>query len=38
VTLVPGDVQPVIDAAYRFKAIPKMLRAEDIICTCALRK
>jgi ABC-type nitrate/sulfonate/bicarbonate transport system substrate-binding protein len=38
VTLVPGDVQPLIDAGYKFKAIPKMLRAEDLICTCALRR
>jgi NitT/TauT family transport system substrate-binding protein len=34
----PADIQPMIDIAARYKLIPKAFPAEDIICTCALRK
>ena len=38
VKIAPGDIQPIIDAAVKYKTIPKPLEAKDLICDCALRK
>jgi NitT/TauT family transport system substrate-binding protein len=38
VILAPGDLQPVIDYAAKYKVIPKAFPAQDVICSCALRK
>lgn len=38
VKIAPADIQPVIDAALKYKAISKTLDAKDLICDCALRK
>jgi NitT/TauT family transport system substrate-binding protein len=38
VTLTPSDLQPVIDAAAKYKAIPKAFPAQDIIFSGALKK
>jgi NitT/TauT family transport system substrate-binding protein len=38
VALTPGDLQPVIDAAAKFKAIPKSFPAQDMIYAGALKK
>ncbi len=37
VTITPEDVQPVIDTAAKYKAMPKSFPATDLICTCALK-
>jgi ABC-type nitrate/sulfonate/bicarbonate transport system substrate-binding protein len=37
VALNVGDLQPVIDTLARFKVIPDVFPAQDLICTCALR-
>jgi len=36
VTLTPEDIQPVIDAAARYKFIPSAFPAQQLICSCAL--
>lgn len=36
VSLVPADVQPLIDVAVKYKIIPKTFPAQELICTCAL--
>lgn len=36
--IAPSDIQPIIDAATKNKLIPKAFSAQDIICSCALRK
>jgi ABC-type nitrate/sulfonate/bicarbonate transport system substrate-binding protein len=38
VPLRPGDLQPMIDAAAKYKLIPQSFPAGQIICTCALHK
>jgi hypothetical protein len=38
VAIGPADLQPVIDVAAKYKAIPKGFAAADMICTCAIRK
>jgi NitT/TauT family transport system substrate-binding protein len=38
VALTPALIQPVIDAAAKYKVIPKAFNAADMICTCAFRK
>lgn len=38
IALSPADVQPVIDAAYKYKVIPTDPKASEMICTCALMK
>jgi len=38
VAIVPADLQPVIDAAAKYHAIPKAFPASELICTCALRR
>jgi len=38
IALSPADVQPVIDAAYKYKVIPTDFKAAEMICTCALLK
>jgi len=38
VAMAPSDIQPIIDAAAKYKLIPKAFAAQDIICSCALRK
>ena len=37
-TLTPGDLQSTIDAAAKYKLIPKTFPASDIICDCALQR
>jgi NitT/TauT family transport system substrate-binding protein len=37
VAIVPADLQPVIDALVKFKAIQKPFPAAEMICSCALR-
>jgi NitT/TauT family transport system substrate-binding protein len=37
ITLVPAELQPTIDAAAKYKLIPKAFPASDIICDCALK-
>jgi len=34
----PGDLQPVLDVALKYKLIAQPLRAQDLLCTCALRR
>jgi NitT/TauT family transport system substrate-binding protein len=36
--ILPADIQPIIDAAFKFKVIPKSFPAQDILCSCALRR
>jgi NitT/TauT family transport system substrate-binding protein len=38
VAISPADLQPVIDAAAKYHAIPKAFPAAEMICDCALRK
>jgi NitT/TauT family transport system substrate-binding protein len=38
VPISAADVQPTIDAAFKFKVIPKTFSAAEFICSCALRK
>lgn len=38
VAIGPSDIQPVIDILAKYNAIPKAFPAEDLICSCALRK
>jgi hypothetical protein len=38
VAIGPDDLQPVVDAAVRFKMIPNAIPAEQLICSCALRR
>lgn len=38
VPIGPADVQPIIDAAIKYKLIPKPISPQDIICACVLRK
>src|ERR1019366_5429170 len=38
VPLRSGDLQPMIDAAAKYKLIPQSFPAGQIICTCALHK
>jgi NitT/TauT family transport system substrate-binding protein len=38
VAISPADIQPIIDAAVKFKVIPKAFAAQDVMCVCALRK
>jgi ABC-type nitrate/sulfonate/bicarbonate transport system substrate-binding protein len=38
VAIVPADLQPVIDAAAKYRAIPKAFPAAELICSCALRR
>ena len=38
VPLVPGDLQPMIDAAAKYKLILQSFPTGQIICTCALHK
>jgi NitT/TauT family transport system substrate-binding protein len=38
VAISPADIQPMIDAAAKFNAIPKAFPAQDIICSCALMR
>jgi NitT/TauT family transport system substrate-binding protein len=37
-TMSPGELQPVIDAAAQFKLIPKAFPARDLICGCAIAR
>jgi NitT/TauT family transport system substrate-binding protein len=37
-TLTPGDLQSTIDAAAKYKLIPKAFPASEIICGCALQR
>lgn len=38
IVLAPEDIQPLIDAAVRYKFIPTGFRAQELICSCALRR
>ena len=38
VAIGPADLQPVIDVAAKYKAIPKSFPAADMICTCAIHR
>ena len=38
VLLNPADLQPMIDAAAKYKIIPKSFPATEMICPCALRR
>jgi NitT/TauT family transport system substrate-binding protein len=38
IAIAPGDIQPVIDAAAKNKLLPRAFPAQEIICSCALRK
>jgi NitT/TauT family transport system substrate-binding protein len=38
VEIEPTDLQPIIDAALKYKLIAQPLRAADLICSCALRR
>jgi hypothetical protein len=37
VPIAPADLQPVIDAAARYKLIPKAFPAATMICGCAIK-
>lgn len=37
VTLTPAQLQPVIDAAAKYKVIPQGIAAKQLICSCALQ-
>jgi NitT/TauT family transport system substrate-binding protein len=38
VYILPGDLQPMIDAAAKYDVIPKAFPAQTMICPCALRR
>jgi len=38
VVINPSELQPVIDVAAKYGAIPKSFPAQEIICSCALRR
>jgi len=38
VAIGPADLQPVIDLAAKYKVIPKAFSAQEMICSCALRR
>lgn len=38
VAIDPADIQPIIELAAKYKVIPKSFNAQDMICTCALRR
>lgn len=38
VAIAPADVQPVIDFAAKYNLIPQDFSAQQMICTCALRR
>jgi NitT/TauT family transport system substrate-binding protein len=38
VVMKPADLQPVIDAAAKYKVIPNIVPAQQMICLCALSK
>lgn len=38
VAIAPADLQPVIDIAAKYNIIPKAYAAQEMICTCALRR
>jgi ABC-type nitrate/sulfonate/bicarbonate transport system substrate-binding protein len=38
VAITPADLQPVIDAAAKYKVIPQPFPATELICGCALRR
>jgi NitT/TauT family transport system substrate-binding protein len=38
VAIEPSDLQPVLDAALKYKLLPQPLQAADLICGCALRR
>jgi NitT/TauT family transport system substrate-binding protein len=38
VVLTPGDLQPLIDVAAKYKFIPRAFPAQEIICPCAHRR
>jgi ABC-type nitrate/sulfonate/bicarbonate transport system substrate-binding protein len=38
VAIEPSDLQPVLDVALKYKLIAQPLRAQDLICSCALRR
>jgi len=38
VAIAPADLQPVIDVAAKYKAIPQPFPASELICSCALRR
>lgn len=38
VAITPAEIQPVIDAAAKYKLIQKTFAANEMICSCAMRK
>jgi ABC-type nitrate/sulfonate/bicarbonate transport system substrate-binding protein len=38
VTIVPSDLQVTIDSAVKYNVIPKGFAAQDMICSCALKR
>jgi len=38
VPMDPGDLQPVLDVLLKYKLIAQPMKAQDIICSCALRR
>ena len=38
VVITPGDVQPVIDVALKYKVIPSSIPAGDMLCSCVLTR
>ena len=38
IAIAPSDLQPVIDAAAKYKVIAAPFPASELICTCALRR
>jgi NitT/TauT family transport system substrate-binding protein len=36
--IAPSDIQPVIDALFKYNVIPKAFPAAEMICPCALKK
>jgi NitT/TauT family transport system substrate-binding protein len=38
VAIEPSDLQPVLDVAAKYKLLAQPMRAQDLICACALRR
>jgi hypothetical protein len=38
IALNVSDIQPVIDTLAKYKVIPAPVSAQDLICSCALRR
>jgi hypothetical protein len=36
--IAPGDIQPVIDALVKYNVIARPFQAQEMICSCALKR